>query len=58
MPLGVDGVERERGLAGAGQPGQDHQLISRNIDVDVFQIVDPRAAYLYFFSHEWYSRFS
>ncbi|MGY3445679.1 hypothetical protein ACVW17_005680 [Bradyrhizobium sp. USDA 4473] len=44
LALGVDGVECERGFAGAGQAGEHHQLVARNLDVDVLQIVFACAA--------------
>ncbi len=44
LALGIDGVEGERRLAGAGQPGDHHQLVARQGDVDVLQIVLARAA--------------
>ena len=36
LTLGIDGVEGERGLAGAGEAGNDDELVARNVDVDVF----------------------
>ena len=45
LALGVDRVEGERGLARAGQPGDDHQLVARDVDVDVLEIVLARAAH-------------
>ena len=44
LALGIDGVEGERGFAGAGQAGEHHQLVAGNLDVDVLQIVLARAA--------------
>src|SRR3546814_6093834 len=44
LPLGIDGVEREAGLARARQAGDDDQLVARQIDVDALQIVLARAA--------------
>ena len=44
LAFGIDGVERERGFAGARQAREHHQLVARNFDVDVFQIVLARAA--------------
>ncbi len=44
LALGVDGVEGERGFAGAGQAGEHHQLVARNGHVDIFEIVLARAA--------------
>ena len=34
-----------RGLAGAGQAGDDHQLVARDLDVDVLEVVLARAAH-------------
>ena len=45
LPLGVDGVEGERRLAGARQAGDDDQLVAREVDVDVLEVVDARAAH-------------
>ena len=39
----VDGVERERGFAGTRQTGNDGERVARNLDVDVLEIVLPRA---------------
>ena len=44
LPFGVDRVEGERRLARAGQAGDDHQLVARDVDVDVLEVVDARAA--------------
>ena len=43
LPLGVDRVERERRLARARQPGDDDQLVARDLDVDVLEVVLARA---------------
>ena len=40
----IDGVEGERGFAGAGQPGEHHQAVARNIEIDILEIVLARAA--------------
>ena len=45
LPFGVDRVERERRLARSGQAGDHHQLVARDVDVDVLQVVDARAAH-------------
>ena len=45
LAFGVDRVEGERRLARAGQPGNHDQLVARQIDVDVLEVVDARAAY-------------
>ena len=40
----IDGVEGERGFARARQPGEHHQPVARNIEIDVFEIVLAGAA--------------
>ena len=40
----VEGVERQRRLAGTGQAGHDDQPVARDADVDVLQVVDARPA--------------
>ena len=44
LALGVDGVEGERGFAGAGKAGEDDEPVARNVEVDVLEIVLARAA--------------
>src|SRR5690606_2890362 len=44
LAFGVDGVEGERRLAGAAEAGDDHELVARQLDVDVLQVVLARAA--------------
>jgi len=44
LALGVDGVESERGFARARQPGEHHQAVARNVEVDVLEVVLARAA--------------
>ena len=44
LTLGIDGVEGERGLARARQPGDHHELFARQLDRDVLEIVLARAA--------------
>ena len=44
LPLGVDGVEGERGLARAREPGEHDQLVARNGEIDVLEVVLARAA--------------
>ncbi len=39
LALGKDGVEGQGGFAGAGEPGDDHQLVTRDLDGDVLQVV-------------------
>ncbi len=45
LALRVDGVEGQAALAAAAQPGDHHQLVPGNGQVDVFQVVFPGAAY-------------
>src|SRR5207302_7083570 len=44
LALRIDGVEGERRLAGTGEPGEDHELVPRDFDIDVLEIVLARAA--------------
>ena len=44
LPLRIDGVERQRGLPGAGQPGNHRQRIARYLNVDILEVMLPRAA--------------
>ena len=44
LALGIDGVEGERGFAGAGQAGEHHQLVARDVEIDVLEVVLARAA--------------
>jgi len=52
LPLGVQRVERERALAGTGQPGYHDQPVPRQVEVDVAQVVRAGAADAYVF-HAW-----
>ncbi len=45
LTLGIDGVEGERALARTGQPREHHELLARDVHVDVLQIVLTRAAH-------------
>ena len=45
LALGIDGVERERRLARARQAGEHHELVARDREVDVLEIVLARAAH-------------
>ena len=45
LTLGVQGVEGERRLARARQASHDDELVARQVDVDVAQVVGARAAY-------------
>ena len=42
--LGIDGVESQTGFARARQARQDDQLVTREVDIDIFQVVFPRTA--------------
>ena len=44
LPLGVDRVEGERGFAGAGEPGEHDELVARDRQIDVLEVVLARAA--------------
>ncbi len=44
LAFGVDRVEGERRLARAGQPGDDDELVARQIQIDALQIMGARAA--------------
>ncbi len=39
LAFGVDGVERQRALPRAGKAGDDHQLVARDNDIDVLEVV-------------------
>ena len=45
LAFGVDGVEGERGLARTRDAGHDGELVVGDVEVDVLQVVDARAAY-------------
>ena len=42
MTLGIDGIEGKGRLTGAGKTCNDDELIARDIDVDIFEVIDPR----------------
>src|SRR5690606_15082668 len=44
LALGIDGVEGERRLAGAGQAGHHDQPVARQVEVYVLEVVLARAA--------------
>ncbi len=44
LAFGVQRVERERRLARARQPGDHHQLVARDVQVDVLEVVRARPA--------------
>ncbi len=39
LPLGIDRVEGQRGLARTGQPGDHDQLVARDIEVEALEVV-------------------
>ena len=43
LPLGIDGVERQRRLARPRQPREHDQRVARDLEVDVLQVVLARA---------------
>ena len=45
LALGIQGVERQGGLAGPRQAGDDDQLIAGNVQIDVLQVVRARATH-------------
>ncbi len=51
LALGVNCVKRERRLAGSGQAGKNDQLVARQAQVQVLEVVRSRAANVYVF-HE------
>src|SRR5439155_13650917 len=44
LPLGVDRVKGERRLARPREPGDHHQAVARQVDIDVLEVMLPRAA--------------
>ena len=44
LPVCVDGIKGQGGLAGAGKPCKDDQLIPRDLQVDILEVVLPRPA--------------
>ena len=44
LAFGIDGVEGQRGFAGAAETGEYHQLVAGNLQRDVFQVVFARTA--------------
>ena len=56
LTLGVDGVERQAGLAAPGQAGDDHEPIARERHVDVLEVVFARTAHdELILGHDWAS---
>ena len=46
LAFGIDDIEGQRGLAGAGRPADDHQFIAGNVYVDVLEVVLPGFFYM------------
>ncbi|EEZ72416.1 hypothetical protein NEICINOT_03347 [Neisseria cinerea ATCC 14685] len=44
LPFGIQRVKRQRRLATARQPCDHYQLVARNVQIDVFQIMRARAS--------------
>ena len=44
LALGIDGIERQRTLTRTGKAGNDHELVARNRDIDIAQVVLTRTA--------------
>ena len=53
LALGVDGVEGQGGLAGAGKAGDHHQLVPRDLHVHVLEVVLPGAFDIDLVLHGW-----
>ena len=47
LRLGVERAEGQRRLAGAGDAGEDHQRVARDVDVDVLEVVLPGPAHMH-----------
>ena len=45
LTFGVDGVESERGFARTGKSGNDGERVARDFQVDVLEVVLPRATH-------------
>ncbi len=44
LPFGIQRIERQAGLARARQPGDHHELVARDVQVDVLEVVRARPA--------------
>src|SRR5262249_8841761 len=44
LAFGIDRVEGERRFPRTGQPGEDHQAIARNIEIDILEVMFAGAA--------------
>src|SRR5690606_10110727 len=56
LPFGVQGVERQRGLARAGQARYHHQLVAGQVERDVLEVVGARTPNAYRV-HQAFQRF-
>ena len=57
LALGIDRVEREGRFARTGQAGQHDQLVTRDLDIYIFQVVLTRTLYMDKFLHVHLSLF-
>lgn len=39
LPFGIERIERERGFPRAGDPGDHHEIVARDRDADIFEVV-------------------
>ena len=46
LPFGVKRIESQTGFTGATDSADDSQLVERDVQVNVFQVVNPNAAQL------------
>ena len=46
LAFGIDRIKRKAGFARTRQAGDDHQLVARDVDVDILQIMLARTANL------------
>ena len=53
LAFGVERVEGQGGLARAADPGDDDELVERDVEVDPLEVVDPDAAELYVLVHDF-----
>lgn len=51
--FGVKDAESEGGFAGTGDAGDADDFVERNVHIDIFQIVNPRAANFHVIDHLW-----
>ena len=58
LALGIDGVEGQAGFSGAGQAGDDHQLVPGDLHIHIFQIVFSGTFDVDLVLHGWSPRFS